>query len=68
MVRQEAEALHGQSRAPWAYTMEATRETEVWLTHPDNILEMDDQFYIWVSYSSSSSLIFTHTNSKQQNN
>jgi hypothetical protein len=32
--------------------MEATSAARAWLIRPDNIPEMDDQFYTWVRYFS----------------
>jgi hypothetical protein len=52
MALPEAGPLVGQGREPWAFMMEATSAAKAWLTRPGNIHEMDDQFYIWVSYFS----------------
>lgn len=47
MALPEAGPLVGQGREPWAFMMEAISAAKAWLTRPDNIHEMDDQFYIW---------------------
>lgn len=52
MARQEVEALYGQNPALWAYTMEGISEAKASLIHLGNILEMVDQFYIWVRFLS----------------